>query len=705
MKPVALKSLLLFVAFMSGLMSLHAGDKQGIKTEAGFSAHKLLLLGDTLPAPELKCISFQDTGEISVQWLEVADLTSSFYCYVIYRSSSATTAFQAIDTIWDRTNTSLSDVSSLAVPGNFYSVSTVSQILPQQFVEVHGDTMRSMLLTVINPGVNTGIAQLGWNSPYYSKPAPGQMYYIWQKPPSDNWKLIDSVNSLSYEDSINICNGDLLYQVEVRDSLCISRSNYDGGSFQDKLPPPVPEIDSVSVDQGDVVIKWSESTARDVYGYIIFKRINNLWTPLDTLYGISNTYYSDSLADGCNAVNKYNVLAFDSCWNTSPSGKDHQNLVLNANRNICENKVTLSWNEYINMKDTLSGYHILRSTNNGPFQQVAFNSSGNLTLTDSNLVDSTHYCYFIRAVNSSGTRSSSTCRQCFLHVKPSAPGFIYLSSASVDHGSGDINIRGIIDTVNSSAGINLYRSEQPGTGFQLLSKIPYTGSQVFSFQDANVNSGNTVYYYQAYATDTCENEVVGSNVVNNILLTGEDADFMLNRLEWNEFDGWLGTPSLYSIYRREQSSAKYSLLLAQDLYNGGVYQDNVSALSGSTGNFYYYIKAVENTGNPYGIRDSSLSNLIMIQQESKVYIPSAFTPGGYNPVFKPYNVYLEAQDYDFRIYNRWGQLIFTASNPTRGWNGNYKGDPAPAGTYIYILKFKTKDGASHSKKGTVILLR
>lgn len=88
------------------------------------------------------------------------------------------------------------------------------------------------------------------------------------------------------------------------------------------------------------------------------------------------------------------------------------------------------------------------------------------------------------------------------------------------------------------------------------------------------------------------------------------------------------------------------------------------------------------------------------------YVPNAFSPNGdrLNDVFRPIAAGITATDY-FRIFNRYGQLIFETSQITEGWNGTYKGKPQLPGNYIWMLKGRDLNGRTIEMKGNVLLVR
>lgn len=87
-----------------------------------------------------------------------------------------------------------------------------------------------------------------------------------------------------------------------------------------------------------------------------------------------------------------------------------------------------------------------------------------------------------------------------------------------------------------------------------------------------------------------------------------------------------------------------------------------------------------------------------------VYIPNAFVPAGRNNQFgvvggfASYGFYLQ-------VFDRWGDIVFAAGNPTRKWDGTYKGKAAPAGSYTWMLNYIDKNGRKEFLQGSVMLIR
>ncbi|HMP20839.1 MAG TPA: gliding motility-associated C-terminal domain-containing protein [Ferruginibacter sp.] len=88
------------------------------------------------------------------------------------------------------------------------------------------------------------------------------------------------------------------------------------------------------------------------------------------------------------------------------------------------------------------------------------------------------------------------------------------------------------------------------------------------------------------------------------------------------------------------------------------------------------------------------------------YVPNAFSPNGdgRNDVFRPLPVGI-ARTEIFRIFNRYGELLFETSQLSKGWDGTYKGKPQPVGNYVWMLRGRGVNGRVIEMKGNVVLVR
>ncbi len=89
-----------------------------------------------------------------------------------------------------------------------------------------------------------------------------------------------------------------------------------------------------------------------------------------------------------------------------------------------------------------------------------------------------------------------------------------------------------------------------------------------------------------------------------------------------------------------------------------------------------------------------------------IFVPTAFTPNrdGKNDIFRAIPVGIREFDY-FSVYNRWGQLVFTTTNPRIGWDGTVGGKEQSTDTFVWRVRGVDYLGKVVQKKGTVTLIR
>jgi gliding motility-associated-like protein len=103
------------------------------------------------------------------------------------------------------------------------------------------------------------------------------------------------------------------------------------------------------------------------------------------------------------------------------------------------------------------------------------------------------------------------------------------------------------------------------------------------------------------------------------------------------------------------------------------------------------------------------SDSIRIVQKScmeGVYVPNAFTPNkdGRNDNFKPLT-FGKVVYYDFKIFNRYGEIVFNSSVPGEAWDGVWKGLPQPSGNFVWQCNYQLEGKERKNIKGTVVLIR
>jgi gliding motility-associated-like protein len=118
------------------------------------------------------------------------------------------------------------------------------------------------------------------------------------------------------------------------------------------------------------------------------------------------------------------------------------------------------------------------------------------------------------------------------------------------------------------------------------------------------------------------------------------------------------------------------------------------------------IRYVVTVRDAIGCSDEATVTVKIYKTAPRVFVPNAFTPNGdgRNDVLRPIAVGLTKMHY-FRVYNRWGQLVFETTQNGRGWDGKIKGLPQGSETFAWIVSGEDFTGKKVFEKGTVTLIR
>lgn len=146
------------------------------------------------------------------------------------------------------------------------------------------------------------------------------------------------------------------------------------------------------------------------------------------------------------------------------------------------------------------------------------------------------------------------------------------------------------------------------------------------------------------------------------------------------------------------------------------YQNNSNPIQYYADSGKYDVQLTVFNGN--GTCSSTMKKEICVEPQTKVNIPSSFTPNndGINDVFPSLHFIngkwlpkgIGIQDYEMKIFDRWGKLIYELNGDKPAWNGGFDNDInkiLPQGVYVYQLKLFLKTPIIETSHGKVTLLR
>jgi gliding motility-associated-like protein len=120
--------------------------------------------------------------------------------------------------------------------------------------------------------------------------------------------------------------------------------------------------------------------------------------------------------------------------------------------------------------------------------------------------------------------------------------------------------------------------------------------------------------------------------------------------------------------------------------------------------YTYYLTVIENNDK---FKCQSMDTVVVHINCADIVLPNVFSPNSANSAtnrFYILNHELIKLNY-FRVYDRWGALVFETTNPTIGWDGTYNGQPAPVDVYVWEADAFCTSGKEITKRGNVTLLR
>ncbi len=112
--------------------------------------------------------------------------------------------------------------------------------------------------------------------------------------------------------------------------------------------------------------------------------------------------------------------------------------------------------------------------------------------------------------------------------------------------------------------------------------------------------------------------------------------------------------------------------------------------------------------NDPGCRDSCVYYINTTDIPSDIFLPGAFSPNndGKNDHFGIITDNPNIIIREFRVYNRWGNTVFQAYKTGKSWDGSFRGAPAEAGTYFWMLSYRVAGSERvYQMKGDVVLIR
>lgn len=159
--------------------------------------------------------------------------------------------------------------------------------------------------------------------------------------------------------------------------------------------------------------------------------------------------------------------------------------------------------------------------------------------------------------------------------------------------------------------------------------------------------------------------------------------------------GLLNTPILFSNLSANASSFDW-----QFSDGGSSDATNPTYIFNSLGGYEICLTAYNNAGC-----EDTYCREIQIELEGVIDVPSAFSPNGDGANDVLFVRGFGVKEMEFRMFNRWGELVFFTSDMDIGWDGTFRGKPQEMEVYVYTLTGTFDDNQPFDKQGNISLLR
>lgn len=400
-------------------------------------------------------------------------------------------------------------------------------------------------------------------------------------------------------------------------------------------------------------------------GYLAIKILN---------YGAATTYF-DNNAQANVKPESYDILTIDTIsGDASNPSKAHTTIFLALIKNdSCNKRQTVNWSAYkgnpiLQYQIAVNGTNIPKYESTSHSENVEFNQ--NMTYQAIGLGQGYQ------------TYSNIISVETFDIIKPNANNF-YVHEI-VNNGN-QLDITCITDTTANLLAHELF--EYQNFSFQSIDSNTFIQREI----TYTVNHEILNVPYKIKAISTCKVYIDSTPEFYPIVLSYAISN-NIARLTWN---------SSFS------STENY---VVTQIVDG----ETVEIETGNTPEFTLDLNAPEFTDNEsFSFRikanfgdQSSISNTIQISKSPKIKMYNAFSPNGdgLNETIGPIITNASIKNFEFLIYNRFGELIFQSNNygdNTSRWNGTYKGNYVNEGAYMYYISLETNLDNKIEKSGII----
>ncbi len=383
-------------------------------------------------------------------------------------------------------------------------------------------------------------------------------------------------------------------------------------------------------------------------------------------------------------VQCFQLVTQDAC-NTTPLKSDEVcSLVLDVKAANKQNN--LSWQPYAG-SGTFRSYKFNR--NNAPLPATLANQSTS-SYSDANAIEcGTQYCYqLVATITGTAQVIVTSNNACVTGINGELPGDVVDVLVTVEDGH-PLLIATPPANIGPSDSFTMVVSRASGSSgnFQPIATLERKNR----YTDESVNASSGSYCYQVTYKNSCGLESKPSTPVCTVFLTSKSA----TGIDWTAESPF--TPETVDHYTIEVNNLASGVTDLIPIGSNTHYEPDPN--DPNLQSQRYRIIATDNNGF------ESNSNYFTFRREAMILVPDAFTPNGdgMNDILLAKGIYVD--QFVMNIYSRWGEVVYSTTDKTKGWDGTTNGQIAPAGQYMYRIEVIDLTGLKTVRTGAVLLIR
>ncbi|GAB4027708.1 hypothetical protein GCM10028773_59760 [Spirosoma koreense] len=431
-----------------------------------------------------------------------------------------------------------------------------------------------------------------------------------------------------------------------------------------------------TVDAGTITIQYQVGAVSPVQ---VYQRVNGTYTAINQTATGPGTF---TVKTDAKQVQCFKVTSQDVCGSASLESDEVCSLVLDAKADNKKNNLT--WQSYAGKVSSTSRfryYRILR--NNAPLAATITNQNTS-TFTDDNAIEcGTQYCYsLVATIDGTAQTEVTSAPVCVTGVSGTVLDSLGTVVVSVENNRPTL-VTHLTTGAPTSYTLQISRAEGASGTFSPLTTLVDKDT----FVDDNANAATGSYCYQVSYQGGCGIGLPPSKPVCTVFLNSSTK----TSIDWTGQSPFV--PGSVSNYAVELIDSSRTGIPTKSVGTTTHYDRDLSEV------VYTYRIVATSGGN------TSYSNYYTFAREDRFTIPDAFTPNGdhVNDSFLPKGLF--ADHFIMNIYSRWGEVVFSTTDKTTGWDGMVNGLPANQGQYMYRVEVEDIAGQKTVRTGTLLLLR